>query len=277
MPTDTPGKKLKDAKRALTVHLPDTRGVIISRWGKGNEKLGTDGVYTYSRLPGSPDGRFSDAAFAAGFAVGTSTGTCPGSTEACESICYAKRVVDTAVWDVWKRNSTGMETLPGEDDPLPADAKIVRIHVSGDFTTQSYIEAWIALATRRSEVLFFGYTRSWSVPQLLPGLERFRALPNVQLFASMDEDMELPPEGWRRAWLEDDIRAISGGGPGDEQGLEFFLGEGIHNFKAVDGEPVYVCPEETGRKPNCQACGYCIRGTSGDVVFLVHSGDTKNT
>lgn len=276
MPTDTPNKKLKDAQHALTIRLPDTRGVIISRWGTGNEKLGTDGVYTYSRLPGSPDGRFAAASYKAGFAPNTSIGTCPGSTEACETICYAKRVVNTAVWDVWKRNSDS-ETLPWEDDPLPADAKIVRIHVSGDFTTQSYIEAWIALATRRSEVLFFGYTRSWNVPQLLPGLERFRALPNVQLFASMDGDMELPPEGWRRAWLEDDIRAISGGGPGDEQGLEFFLGEGIHNFKAVDGEPVYVCPEETGRKPNCQACGYCIRGTSGDVVFLVHSGDTKNT
>ncbi len=271
MPTDAPDKKVKAAKRALTIHLPDTRGVIISRWGKGNEKLGKDGLYTFSRLPGSPDGRFAAVAFAAGLPSGTSEGTCPGSTEECESICYAKRVVDTPVWGVWERNSES-ETLPWpEDDPLPADAKIVRIHVSGDFTTVSYIEQWIALATKRPEVLFFGYTRSWRESMLLPPLERFRALLNVQLFASMDKSMaELPPDGWRRAWLEDDIRAISGSGPGAEQGLEFWLGEGMHNFKAVDGEPVYVCPEETGRKPNCQTCGYCVRGTRGDVVFLVH-------
>ncbi len=271
MPTKTPGK-VEAAKRALTVHLPDTRGVTISRWGEGNTKIGMDGVYTYSRLPGSPDGRFAAVAAAAGFEPGTSTGTCPGSTAECESICYAKRVVNTPpVWAMWKRNSED-ETLPWpEDDPLPDDAKIVRIHVSGDFTTVSYIEQWIALATKRPEVLFFGYTRAWCEPMLLRSLERFRALPNVQLFASMDKSMcELPPEGWRRAWLEDDLRAISGGGPGAEQGLEFFLGEGVQNFKAVDGKPVYVCPEETGRKPNCQSCNYCIRGASGDVVFLVH-------
>ena len=270
MPTNKPDEKVKAAKRALTIHLPDTRGVIISRWGAGNQKLGMDGLYTYSRLPGSPDGRFALVAAEAGFAPGTSEGTCPGSTEECESICYAKRVVGTPVWDVWERN-TKSETLPWDDDPLPDDAKVVRIHVSGDFTTTSYIEAWIALATKRSEVLFFGYTRSWRAPMLLPFLERFRALPNVQLFASMDKSMrELPPNGWRRAWLEDDLRAISGGGPGAEEGLEFFLGEGVHNFTAVDGEPAYVCPEETGRKPNCQACGYCVRGARGDVVFLVH-------
>lgn len=270
MPTKTPDKKVKAAKQQLTVHLPDTRGVIVSRWGKGNEKLGTDGLYTYSRLPGSPDSRFRAIAIAAGFEPGSSQGTCPGSTEECESICYAKRVVDTPVWGVWERNSNS-EQLPWEDDPLPADAKIVRIHVSGDFTTPSYIEGWIALAMKRSKVLFFGYTRSWNVPMLLPGLERLRALPNVQLFASMDKSMEeLPPDGWRRAWLEDDIRAISGGGPGAEQGLGFFLGEGMHNFHAVDGAAVYVCPEEIGRKPNCQECGYCVRGTRGDVVFLVH-------
>lgn len=271
MPTDTPDKKVKAAKRELTIHLPDTRGVTISRWGKGNKKLGADGLYTYSRLPGSPDGRFADVAVAAGMPFDTSIGTCPGSTEECESICYAKRVVDTpAVWDVWERN-TRHEQLPWTDDPLPDDAKIVRIHVSGDFDTKLYIEEWIVLAKARPEVLFFGYTRSWRVAMLLPGLERFRALPNVQLFASMDKSMvELPPEGWRRAWLEDDLRAISGGGPGAEEGLEFFLGEGVQNFKAVDGEPVYVCPEETGRKPNCQSCNYCISGATGDVVFLVH-------
>lgn len=271
MPTKTPGK-VDAAKQQLTVHLPDTRGVTISRWGRGNLKLGMDGVYTYSRLPGRPDGLYESVAFAAGFEPDTSTGTCPGSSEECESICYAKRVVDTpAVWEVWKRNSE-TEYLPSYvDDPLPPDARIVRIHVSGDFSSVTYIDEWEKLARCRPEVAFFGYTRSWRVPELMRPLERFRALPNVQLFASMDKSIdEMPPSGWRRAWLEDDLRAISGGGPGAEQGLEFFLSEGVHNFTAEDGRPSYVCPEETGRKPNCQSCNYCIRGTRGDLVFLIH-------
>ena len=264
--------KLAAASQELNIHLPDTRGVTISRWGRGNTKLGMDGVYTYSRLPGRPDGLYESVGFAAGFEPGTSTGTCPGSTPECESICYAKRVVGTPnVWDVWKRNSV-TEYLPSYvDDPLPSDAKIVRIHVSGDFSSVEYIKEWDKLARCRPDVHFFGYTRSWRVPELLGALNRLRGLPNVQLFASMDKSMdELPPAGWRRAWLEDDLRAISGSGLGAEQGLDFWIGEGQHNFRAEDGEPSYVCPEETGRKANCQECQYCIRGQRGDVVFLIH-------
>jgi ferredoxin len=244
--------KVEAAKQELTVYLPDTRGVTISRWGCGNLKLGMDGVYTYSRLPGNGGG------------------TCPGATEECERICYAKRItMDSPVWDVWARNTyTGRVSI---EHPLPPDAKIVRIHVSGDFDTTIYIGAWIAFVKQHPDVRFFSYTRSWRVSGLLFALEQLRALPNVQLFASMDKSMdELPPPGWRRAWLEDDLRAISGGGPGAEQGLEFYLGEGVHNFTAMDGQSVYVCPEETGRKPNCQTCGYCVSGRRGDLVFLLH-------
>ncbi len=239
--TDT---KLAAAKQELNIHLPDTRGVTISRWGRGNLKLGMDGVYTYSRLPGRPDGLYESVAFAAGFAPGTSIGTCPGSTEKCESICYAKRVINTPmVWDVWARNGPEEAIL---DESLPADAKIVRIHVSGDFDTPRYIQHWIKLVLEHPDVQFFGYTRSWRVPELLYDLNRLRGLPNVQLFASVDKSRdELPPADWRRAWLEDDSR----------------IGMDV---------PSYVCPEQTGRKANCQECGYCIVGQKNDVTFILY-------
>lgn len=245
MSSKTKGK-VEAAKQELTVYLPDTRGVTISRWGCGNTKLGMDGVYTYSRLPGR---------------IG---GTCPGATPECQDICYAMRVIKTPpVWDVWVRNSQEEGLL---DEPLPPDAKIVRLHVGGDFDTPLYIQHWIKLALEHPDVRFFGYTRSWRVPELLPDLSRFRGLLNVQLFASMDKSMtKLPPIGWRRAWLEDDSRASANG----------YVAEGDQNWWAIsDGEinpvPAYVCPEEMGRKANCQDCNYCIRGTSGDVVFLLH-------
>lgn len=230
--------KVADARQELTVYLPDTRGVVISRWGKGNTKLGMDGVYTYSRLPGR---------------IG---GTCPGSTLVCERICFARRVLPP-VRDVWIRNRE-TERLPGDEDPLPSDAKVVRIHVSGDFSSVEYIEGWIALAARRPEVDFFTYSRSWRVPELLPSLGQFRFLPNVELFASMDCSIqETPPSGWRRAWIEGDPRAEA------ER-----LGE--HGYHAQDGASVYTCPEEVGRKANCQECGYCILGRRADVRFLLH-------
>ncbi len=242
-------------KIAETVYLPDESGVTFSRWGKGNRKLGPD-VYAYSRKPGLPD---------------EDGGTCPAASDDCLSICYAFRIrQNVALWWVYEANSRS-ERLPGDEDPLPPNAKIVRIHVSGDFSSVEYIEEWIRLAESRPEVAFFTYSRSWRIPELLACLERLRALPNVQLFASIDKSMtELPPPGWRRAWLEDDLRAISGGGPGAEQGLDFWLGEGQQNFTTFDGQPAYVCPEETGRKANCQSCNFCIRGTCNDVVFLLH-------
>lgn len=256
--------KVEAAKQALTVYLPDTRGVTISRWGRGNTKIGMDGVYTYSRLPGRPDGFFEQQAQWHGFEPGTSTGTCPGSSVECESICYAKRVISTPpVWEMWKVNSQS-ERLPGAEDPLPEDAKLVRIHVSGDFTSVEYIEDWISLAEGRPEVRFFGYTRSWRVTELLPSLERLRALSNVQLFASMDKSIEeLPPQDWRRAWIENDPRC----------NLAAVNMQEVHNTETlgfVNPERGYVCPEETGRKPNCQACGYCISGRKNDVIFLLH-------
>lgn len=266
MPTKVTGK-VEAAQHELTVYLPDTRGVTISRWGRGNTKIGMDGVYTYSRLPGRPDGEFEAHAQAKGFAPGTSTGTCPGSSIECESICYAKRVISTPpVWDIWRINSE-TDRLPGDEDPLPDDAKLVRIHVSGDFNSVEYVEEWIRLADSRPEVNFFGYTRSWRVLELLEPLERFRALSNVQLFASMDTSIEeLPPQGWRRAWIENDSRCNLEGVDMQEEANSNTL------TLEPDGQDGvgYVCPEEMGRKPNCQSCMYCVTGQRGDVVFLLH-------
>lgn len=39
-------------------------------------------------------------------------------------------------------------------------AKIVRIHVSGDFFSMAYFEAWIQIAENNPDVLFYAYTKS---------------------------------------------------------------------------------------------------------------------
>jgi hypothetical protein len=232
----------------LTVYLPDTRGVVLSPFGMGNLKIGV-GVHTYSRVPGR----------------GSFIGTCPGSTPECEDICYAKRVTQEAgpVYWQWVKNSE-TEGVPTE---LPPNCRLLRLHIGGDFTTVEYIDGWTRLISLYPEVKAWAYTRSWRVPDLLPALERLRALPNVQLFASMDASTpELPPEGWRRAWIDGDPRA----------GIPLLMrahgAEAIsqHNTVTFDGRRSYVCPEETHRKANCESCGYCFRGQRNDVTFLRH-------
>jgi hypothetical protein len=259
--------------RPLIVYIPDTRGVQVSRFGRGNLKIGPN-VFTYSRLPGRPN---RTALGAPGsrpisrdmlnseipFNRGTShTGTCPGSTPECESICYASRPVaeNGAVFEMWERNS-----LTSEVPPIPEEAEVVRAHVSGDFDSVAYIENWIKRLQERPDVKFWAYTRSWRIPELLPALERLRALPNVQLFASMDKNTPtLPPVGWRRAWIwpnEPRINWTIGG-----------ILRGSCQTVLSDGTPSYVCPEQTGRKPNCESCRYCFDGNKHDVTFLLHTG-----
>ena len=204
-------------KTGIEVFLPDTRGVFISRFGKGNLKIGPN-VVTYSKA---------------------AIRSCPGSTPWCREHCYAQRIT-SPVLDVHLKN-----TFAGAEVPeLPEGTELMRMHVDGDFDSVAYIDRWFEIVSKNPFTEFWAYTRSWSVSELLPALERLRALSNMQLFASVDESTTgLPPEGWRVAWIDGDPRAT---------GL--------------------VCPEERQLLSNCEACGYCFHAPKQkrDVIFLQH-------
>lgn len=224
---------MKQKKELPVVHLVEDRRTILSPYGRGNTKLGAS-IYTYSKLPGWQN-------------------SCPGSSEECEAICYAKRLVQNeAVWKLLTNNSGRGDIVP----ELPADAKIVRFHVSGDFGTEGYIRYWIGAVQSRPDVVFYGYTRSWRCSHLLPSLEELRRQPNVTLWASMDSTIaELPPNGWRRAWIAGDSRLT----PITK-----------NRFQTFDGRQAIVCLEENGLLPSCEACGFCWKDGSTDLVFLKH-------
>lgn len=46
------------------------------------------------------------------------------------------------------------------DQSLPQNAQLVRIHISGDFVTQNYFDAWCVVAKRRPNCQFYAYTKS---------------------------------------------------------------------------------------------------------------------
>jgi hypothetical protein len=179
-------------------------------------------------------------------------------TDRCEDVA---NVIEGVVLENYARNT--VYKVP----PIPSECELLRIHVSGDFDRVEYIEQWIARLTERPDVTAWAYTRSWRVPELLPALERLRALPNMQLFASMDKSIdELPPAGWRRAWIDGDERAgtpVEMTAPG-----ETVISH--RNFVTVDGDRSYLCPEETKHKKDCVSCGYCFEGQKHDVTFLKH-------
>lgn len=173
--------------------------------------------------------------------------TCPGASSWCLKHCYGYRFekLRPSCRKAYERNlalaadtDRFVQTMIGV---LPRIAPCFRIHVSGDFFSRKYVDAWTEICRAFPQIRFWSYTRSWVVPKLLSPLRSLKSLDNVHLFASTDPTMPLPPAGWRVAFIERDPRA--------------------------DG---MLCSEQTDRKESCLACGYCFNQGSGNVIFRVH-------
>ena len=104
-----------------------------------------------------------------------------------------------------------------------------------------YIHFAIEVVRSNPDTKFWAYTRSWNVAELLPHLEILRALPNMQLFASCDTTMPMPPEDWRVGFIIGDDR-----------------------FRGM------TCLEQIDKMPDCKTCGYCPIKTRGNVGFKLH-------
>ena len=83
--------------------------------------------------------------------------------------CFSasQEVLFTNTYKSRKRNHDAIHALETSDDMadalcavLPKDARIIRIHVSGDMFSHKYFMAWIKVAERNPEVLFYAYTKS---------------------------------------------------------------------------------------------------------------------
>lgn len=135
---------------------------------------------------------------------------------------------------------------------------VLRIHVSGDFYSASYIDAWRQIVRASQRVTFFSYTRSWRRADLVSDLLRLANLPNMQLWWSLDRTDSSAPYvyGIRRAYLAlDDEDAAAA--PADCD-LVFRDKVGTVMKKA---NTVFVCPPENGVKTKdkitCSKCGVC--------------------
>lgn len=82
-------------------------------------------------------------------------------------------------------------------DSLPKNTEIVRIHVSGDFFSQKYFDAWVTVATEMPGVIFYAYTKS--IPYVINAKQAIPA--NLRLTASYGGryDSLIPSSGLRTA------------------------------------------------------------------------------
>lgn len=133
---------------------------------------------------------------------------CPGKTELCARLCYAVNMcgVYKGVAAKYERNASFAES--------PEFARymirmvpvrgVFRIHVSGDFYSVDYVRKWIQIATRRSDVVFYCYTRSWRDRAIWAEIRKLGALPNVTVNVSCDRETGKPKEtanGFRWAYM----------------------------------------------------------------------------
>ena len=156
----------------------------ILKFGKGNAKLGKE-IHTFSL----PSGHSCPGAVECLAKADRKTGrVSDGKKQKFRCFSASAEAVFTEVRKSRWRNFTLVRKERSRDKirdlilkSLPKNAKIIRIHVGGDFYNQTYFDAWMMVAIERSDVLFYAYTKSvdfWA--------KRLVDLPvNFQLTASL--------------------------------------------------------------------------------------------
>lgn len=185
---------------------------------KGNAKLKNMLVYSHSPVKGCLD------------------------CSECASTCYAVKSYRQYpnVKTAWDRNlkmvKEDLNTFKVRIavQLLRAKEKVVRIHASGDFISQEYVEAWAEIARDFPEINFYAYTKSldrWDYSSLT-------ALQNVNIIDSFIDGM-----------------------------LNY--GDKAHVEKLVTEKGAFLCPATVDKSVKCgQECDYCVKGDR--VCFLQH-------
>jgi hypothetical protein len=118
---------------------------------------------------------------------------CIGETEVCASKCYAKKGNHTwpAVQNLLAKNWALLKHFESKQDTegavqallaiIPEKQELFRIHESGDFFSQWYVDVWAEAIAARPNTRFWFYTRSFNL-----NFENMKTLPNVTCWASTD-------------------------------------------------------------------------------------------
>jgi len=114
--------------------------------------------------------------------------TCPGKTELCSQICYAKdaEVLYHNVVPQSRQRQLDIAKRPDFKELMIEKLKRsrlqhMRIHESGDFFNQKYLDDWVGIISHYPEMTFWAYTKSWH----LDFTEALK-LPNLFLRYSVD-------------------------------------------------------------------------------------------
>ena len=209
--------------------------------------------------------------------------TCGGMSASCageNGKCYVLKIYKRRPNVLTAHRNTYIDILNaleyGEDLELPTkvkDGDVFRIHVAGDFFAPTYAYAWIKLITNNPNVMFFAYTRSWRMHDMVDSLKELAALPNMELLLSVDRDTGYPDTtiwpDFRTAYMMVDDNDI----PLVEPDTHVVFRDNRHDIlKVVNGN--LVCPTENGiSKTTCEKCKWCFKANPNKFGLKVAESD----
>jgi hypothetical protein len=123
--------------------------------------------------------------------------TCPWATDYCKEICYARKAERSIFYRCLPQRKRNYQLSLREDfaDIMIAELskirkKKIRIHESGDFYSQEYLDKWIKIINHFPERTFVAYTKSM--------LDFSKKPDNFILLFSMDKSTPKDREEWYR-------------------------------------------------------------------------------
>lgn len=214
----------------------------------GNSKLGK-GILTFSIPAGA---------------------TCPGKSDLCASACYAGKgafswgnVQQSMQLAYMRTQSPKFAEMCIDELGRKRKASVVRVHVAGDLYSVEYASKWLeimqnARAKDGKLYKYFLFTRSWRLDGFEPVLRAMHDLPNVELFASLDDEMrekyiDRLPSWMRQADIVDTFNDMDK--TGAHKGYIACLNQKKKAKLVTDGMGKAEASEATY---SCMDCTYCF-------------------
>jgi len=180
------------------------------------------------------------------------THSCPGATLTCMNWCYAKKAEKSypKVLPCRIRNLNDSKREDFKDKMISLISKTnsnyIRIHESGDFYSQIYLDKWIDICKNFPEKTFLAYTQCYK-------LDYSKKPDNLIIYWTMWPDSRgLPETGLKAIVISKKGKCIGN-----------YLSEPIGLKNA------FKCKKEDGLGITCDKCLYCYKA-KGDVIFEVH-------
>lgn len=140
-------------------------GMFLIDWKKDSKGYSEKKIYSFDLLSGHSC-PFADKCLSK--AIQTPEGRRIQDGPNTEFRCYSasQEVLFTNVYNSRRENFDALrgkskqEMFSILESALPKNAGIVRLHSSGEFFSQDYFDAWLALAICNPDILFYAYTKS---------------------------------------------------------------------------------------------------------------------